>query len=172
MFGKKKDLSGYKLYDLCNSQDGMYLMYKFNLQKQQVQIPTSITVDRDLDFDLLQKAFDMEIERNESFRIRFVKVKGAVKQYFIEPYTFKVERKHFSSVEEQEAFFDSFPDPADFFKWYNQAKAEYDAIIYHYEGGTVAGRPWQKGSSCNLYTLWDKYKDISPWIKVNTILNV
>ena len=69
MFGKKKDVSGLKLYDLCNSQNGMYLMYKFNLQKQQVQIPTSITVDRELDFDLLQKAFDMEIERNESFRL-------------------------------------------------------------------------------------------------------
>lgn len=105
MFGKKKDLSGYKLHDLCSSQDDMYLMYKFNIQKQQVQIPTSITVDRELDFDLLQKAFDMEIERNESFRIRFTKVKGQVKQYFIEPYTYKVERKHFSSVEEQNAFF-------------------------------------------------------------------
>ncbi|MBR5438100.1 MAG: hypothetical protein IKV21_04195 [Clostridia bacterium] len=107
MFGKKKDLSGYKLYDLCNSQNGMYLMHKFTLHKQQVQIPTSVTVDYDLDFDLLQKAFDIEIGRNESLRIRFTKVKGAVKQYFIEPYTLKVEHKHFSSVEEQQAFFDA-----------------------------------------------------------------
>ena len=98
MFAKKKDVSGYKLYDLCNSQNGMYLMYKFGLHKQQVQIPTSVTVDRELDFDLLQKAFDIEIGRNESLRIRFVKVKGKVKQYFIEPYKLTIEQKHFSSL--------------------------------------------------------------------------
>lgn len=106
MFSKKKDVSGHKLYDLINSQNGMYLMYKFSLHKQQTQIPTSVTVDYELDFDLLQKAFDIEIERNESLRLRFTKVKGAVKQYFIAPYKFKVERKHFSSLEQQQAFFD------------------------------------------------------------------
>lgn len=31
------------------------------------------------------------------------------------------------SGEEQEAFFESFEDPEDFFAWYNNAKAEYDA---------------------------------------------
>ena len=107
MFSKKKDVSGYKLHSLINSQNGMYLMYKFTLHKQQVQIPTSITVDRELDFELLQRAFDIEIERNESLRIRFVKEKGEIKQYFIEPYKLKVEYKHFSSVEEQQAFFDA-----------------------------------------------------------------
>lgn len=107
MFSKKKDVSGYKLHSLINSQNGMYLMYKFTLHKQQVQIPSSVTVDTDFDFELLQKAFDIEIERNESFRIRFVKEKGEIKQYFIEPYKLKVEHKHFSSVEEQEAFFNA-----------------------------------------------------------------
>ena len=105
MFSKRKDVSGYKLRNLINSQNGMYLMYKFNIHKQHVQIPTSITVDSDFDFDLLQKAFDIEIERNESLRLRFVKIKGEVKQYVVEPYKLKVEHKHFSSVEEQEAFF-------------------------------------------------------------------
>ena len=80
MFSKKKDVSGHKLYDLINSQNGMYLMYKVSLHKQQTQIPTSVTVDYKLDFDLLQKAFDIEIERNESLRLRFTKVKGAIKQ--------------------------------------------------------------------------------------------
>lgn len=105
MFSKKKDVSGYKLHNLINSQNSMYLMYKFTLHKQQVQIPTSVMVDTDFDFELLQKAFDIEIERNESLRIRFVKEKGEIKQYFIEPYKLKVEHKHFSSVEEQDAFF-------------------------------------------------------------------
>ncbi len=115
MFSKKKDVSKLKLHDLTNSQNGMYLMYKFTLHKQQVQIPTSVTVDKDFNFDILQKAFDIEIERNESLRIRFAKVKGAVKQYFIEPYKLKVEHKHFANVEEQDAFFNADAEKPCFF---------------------------------------------------------
>ena len=58
-------------------------MFKFGLHKQMVQIPTSVAVDYELDFDLLQKAFDIEVQRNDSLRNRFKKVKGKVKQYFI-----------------------------------------------------------------------------------------
>lgn len=105
MFRNKKDLSQYKLYDIVPSQEAMYLMYKFGLHKQMTQIPTSVTVDYELDFELLQKAFEIEIERNDSLRNRFVKVDGKVKQYFLDTCSFKVHVKHFSSVEEQEEFF-------------------------------------------------------------------
>ena len=105
MFGKKKDLSDFKLYDITNSQNGMYLMYKFGLHKQMVQIPTSVAVDYELDFDLLQKALDIEFQRNDSLRNRFTKVKGKVKQYFLKECSFKVEIKEFANIEEQNAFF-------------------------------------------------------------------
>ena len=105
MFGKKKRNPEYKLYDITNSQNGMYLMFKFGLHKQMVQIPTSVAVDYELDFDLLQKAFDIEIQRNDSLRNRFKKVKGKVKQYFIDEYQYTVPMKEFASVQEQEAFF-------------------------------------------------------------------
>lgn len=105
MFFNKKREPEYKLYDITNSQNGMYLMFKFGLHKQMVQIPTSVAVDYELDFDLLQKAFDIEIKRNDSLRNRFKKVKGKVKQYFIDEYQYTVELKEFANAEEQDAFF-------------------------------------------------------------------
>lgn len=46
-------------------------------------------------------------------------------------------------------------------------KAETDAIIYHYEGGTVVGRPWEHGEQYGIFAIWDKYKMISPWKDMN-----
>ena len=47
----------YDLYDLIPSQETMHLMVKYSFKKQIVQIPCSIVVDSDIDFDLMQKAF-------------------------------------------------------------------------------------------------------------------
>lgn len=117
MFGKKKDISKYKLYDIIPSQNAMYLMYKFGIHKQQAQIPCSVTVDYELKFDLLQKAFDIEIERNEILRNRFVKVGKELKQYFLDEFSYTVPVKYFASLEEQEAFFsEDAPIPVHFLK--------------------------------------------------------
>ncbi|MGN0468483.1 MAG: condensation domain-containing protein [Acutalibacteraceae bacterium] len=102
---KKKELPPYKLYNIIPSQETVYLMVKYSFHKQLTQIPVSFTVDKDIDFDLLQKAFDIEIERNDSLRIRFVVVDKKIKQYFLPSLTYKVPVKHFSSFEEQDAFF-------------------------------------------------------------------
>ena len=51
----------------------MYMMVKYSLHKNLVQIPTSFSVDREIDFDLLKQAFNLEIARNDSLRLRFVK---------------------------------------------------------------------------------------------------
>lgn len=93
-----------KLYDIIPSQDCMYLMYKFGIHKQMAQIPTSFTVKYDLDFELLQKAFDIVIARNDCLRLAFTKKDGELKQYFREPYTYKVPVKYFRSLEQQEEF--------------------------------------------------------------------
>ena len=53
----------YPLYGLIPSQQTMYMMVRFSFHKQLVQVPTSFSVDRDIDFDLLTKAFNVEIER-------------------------------------------------------------------------------------------------------------
>lgn len=101
---KKGNTVNRKEYALTPSQNGMYLMYKFSLHKQQAQIPTSFIMYKDIDFNILQRAFQIEISRNDSLRLRFRKVKGEVKQYFIPFFEYKVPVKHFFSEEEQEKF--------------------------------------------------------------------
>jgi len=98
----------YKLYDLIPSQQTMYLMFKYTFSKQISQIPTSFCVeDIDLDFDLLTKALNIEFERNDSLRLRFIKVDKQLKQYFLPSYKMnKVPCKYFRSVQEQQAFFE------------------------------------------------------------------
>lgn len=102
---KKKELPPYKLYSLIPSQQSMYLMVKYSFHKQLVQIPTAINVDFDIDFELLKKAFDIEVQRNDSLRNRFVQVDGMIKQYFVPKAHYDIEFKHFASKDEQEAFF-------------------------------------------------------------------
>ena len=96
----------YTLYDLIPSQETMHLMVKYSFKKQIVQIPCSFTAETEIDFDLMQKAFEIEIERNDSLRNRFTVVDKQLKQYFIEPYKMTVPKKFFRSSEEQKAFFD------------------------------------------------------------------
>ena len=98
----------YPLYGLIPSQQTMYMMVRYSFHKQLVQVPTSFSVDRDIDFDLLTRAFNIEIERNDSLRLRFVKQDKEIKQYFLPEYKMDtVEVKHFGSKEEQEAFFNA-----------------------------------------------------------------
>ena len=100
----KKAMDGKTLYDIIPSQDCMYLMHKFSLHKQMAQIPTSFVMDADLDFEVLQKALNIVIERNDSLRLAFVKKGGKMKQYFREAYTYEVPVKYFRNTEEQEVY--------------------------------------------------------------------
>lgn len=96
-----------KLYNIIPSQETMYLMVKYSFSKQITQIPTSITVDIDIDFDVLTKALNIEFERNDSLRLRFTKVDKQIKQYFLPSFKMnKVPMKYFRSAEEQKAFFE------------------------------------------------------------------
>lgn len=93
-------------YDLIPSQDTMYLMQKYSFHKQIVQIPTSFMVDMDVDFATLAKALNIEIQRNDSMRLRFKKDGKKIRQYFLDNYKIdKVKILSFSSEDEQEAFF-------------------------------------------------------------------
>ena len=96
-----------KLYDIIPSQQSMYLMVKYSFSKQLVQIPISVTVERDLDFEVMTKALNIEFERNDSLRLRFVKDGKSIKQYFLP--SLRVARapmKYFRSTEEQKEYLD------------------------------------------------------------------
>ncbi len=96
----------YTLYDLIPSQQTMYLMFKYTFSKQISQIPTSFSIDKDIDFEILTKALNIEFERNDSLRLKFVKSDKTIKQYFLPKLTMKkVPCKYFRNAEEQEKFF-------------------------------------------------------------------
>ena len=93
-------------YDLIPSQDTMYLMQKFTFHKQIVQIPTSFMVDMDVDFNVLTKALNIEIQRNDSMRLRFKKDGKKIVQYFLDSYKIdSVRVLSFKTEEEQNNFF-------------------------------------------------------------------
>ncbi len=95
-----------KLYDLIPSQQTMYLMVKYSFSKQLTQIPTSFTVNESIDFDVLTKALNIEFERNDSLRLRYMKVGKDIKQYFLPSFRMnKVPCKYFRNEKEQEEFF-------------------------------------------------------------------
>ena len=95
-----------QFYDLIPSQTNIYMLVKFSFHKEIVQIPASFSVEKDIDFDLLKRALDIELQRNDSLRLRFKKIDGEIKQYFLdEVHMDNVPVKKFSSDEEQEAYF-------------------------------------------------------------------
>lgn len=75
------------IYDLIPPQEMIQFMLKYSFfHKQVTQIPESIIVEKDIDFALMEKAFNIEIERNDCLRLRFFKEKGKIKQYFLPEY--------------------------------------------------------------------------------------
>ncbi len=81
-----KKISG-TVYELIPPQEMIQFMLKYSFfHKQVTQIPESIIVSKEIDFDLMKKAFNIEIERNDCLRLRFFKEKGRIKQYFLDEY--------------------------------------------------------------------------------------
>lgn len=74
-------------YNLIPPQEMIQFMLKYSFfHKQVTQIPESIILSKEIDFDLMKKAFNIEIERNDCLRLRFFKEKGKIKQYFLDKY--------------------------------------------------------------------------------------
>ncbi len=95
------------IYDLIPSQQTMYLMFKYTFSKQIAQIATSFSVDYELDFDLLSKALNIEAQRNDSMRLKFIKVDKTIKQYFVPEIKLgNIPKKYFRTQQEQNEFFE------------------------------------------------------------------
>ena len=91
-----------QVYPLIPSQETMYLLVKYSLHKNIVQVPTSITLEEKVDFELLQKALNIEIERNDCMRLRFAKKNKKITQWFIPKFTYDAPVLTFKTKEEQE----------------------------------------------------------------------
>ena len=71
-------------YELSPSQGVSYLQCRYTLFKRVINILTSITIDEDVDFALMEKAYNTVVERNDCLRIKFFKHKGELYQRFDE----------------------------------------------------------------------------------------
>lgn len=78
----------YKLYDTTLSQDLPILQTKYTLYKRIINITMSATSDTPLYYDLMLKALNLAVERNDCARLRFVKRNGKIKQYFLPKYEY------------------------------------------------------------------------------------
>lgn len=95
-------------YNLSLSQDVAYLQCKYSLYKRVINILSSITIDEEVDFELMVQAFKLLVERNDCLRIRFFKKRGQLMQYFGDSGKDikKVPVLSFETKEQQDAFID------------------------------------------------------------------
>ncbi len=103
-------------YDLSPAQDVPYLQTKYTIFKRVINILTSITLDEDVDFDLMRKAYNLVVERNDCLRIKFVKRQGKLMQFFRDKEEIKpLEKIPFHTFEtegQQKAFINKYRKPA------------------------------------------------------------
>lgn len=113
---EKKNKNDAPLYELTQSQDAIMFMLAFSRHKQVTQIPTSLALGADIDFDKLEEAVNIEIKRNDCLRIRLKKAGVTLaggkipvpkyKQYFLPEYEVRgIKRLKFDTDEQKDAFF-------------------------------------------------------------------
>lgn len=103
-----KPPKGAKIYPLTHSQGAIRYMWKYSAHRQSSQIPCSVAFEEELDFRLLARAVNIEIERNDCLRLRLFRDERLdLKQFFLDEYKLdKILVKEFSSKQEQEKYFD------------------------------------------------------------------
>lgn len=98
--------NGYKVYPLSVAQKFHVFYLNFCPKKEVVNIGTSLTIETEIDFDLLKKCIYKAYERNEGMRIRFTQDEdGTWYQYIVDKEERDIEFVDFSdkTMEEAEA---------------------------------------------------------------------
>lgn len=102
-----KPEKGQTVYNLIHSQQMVQFMWRYSLHMQSTQIPFAIAFDEDLDFKILARAVNTEIERNDCMRLRVFRDGFKIRQFFLDEYKLeKILIKDFRSKDEQTDFFD------------------------------------------------------------------
>lgn len=90
-----------KFYDLINAQEIMLYALRFSLNKAIVNIGSAFWMEEKIDLPLLEKAIYLSIMRNDSMRLRFVKINKTYKQYVSEEKPKKIEIIDLSLLSEE-----------------------------------------------------------------------
>lgn len=94
---------GLPVYDLIDSQKMVQYMWRYTLHTQATQIPFAVAFDEALDFELLARAVNTEIARNDCLRLRVFRDGLRLRQFFLPEYRLdNIPRKAFASRQEQE----------------------------------------------------------------------
>ena len=78
----KKELKDKTIYELNPSQEVINLQLAFSFDKRVINIISSVKYKDGFDNDLMKQAINKMIERNDCTRIKFIKYKGKLCQYF------------------------------------------------------------------------------------------
>lgn len=96
------------VYDLISSQEMVQFMWKYTIHLQTTQIPCAVAFEEELDFSLLARAVNIEIDRNDCLRLRIFRDKGKIRQYFLPEYKLdKIRVKDFETKAELEEYFNA-----------------------------------------------------------------
>ncbi len=101
-----KTRKGYQVYPLTKAQKFHFYYLKFSPKKEVLNIGTSLTIQVDLDWNILKESIYEAYDRNECMRVRFVSDKeGNWYQYVVEKEEREIEFVDFSgqTMEEAEA---------------------------------------------------------------------
>ena len=96
------------VYSLIHSQQMVQFMWRYSVHMQSTQIPFSISFDEELDFNVLARAVNVEIERNDCMRLRIFRDGFRIRQFFLDKFELKrIIFREFSSKQEQTEYFDN-----------------------------------------------------------------
>lgn len=99
-----KTRKGYKVYPLTNAQKFHFFYLNFSPKKEVLNIGTSLTIQVDLDWNVLRDSIYKAYERSESMRVRFTKDKdGTWYQYVVEKEEREIEFVDFTGKTMEEA---------------------------------------------------------------------
>lgn len=99
-----KTRKGYKVYPLTNAQKFHYYYLNFSPKKEVLNIGTSLTIEVDLDWNVLKESIYEAYERNECMRVRFVSDEdGTWYQYIVDKEDREIEFVDFTGKTMEEA---------------------------------------------------------------------
>ena len=99
-----KTRKGYKVYPLTSAQKLHFYCLKYCPKKQVLNIGSSLTIQVDLDWDVLKSCIQEAIARCDTMRLRFTHDKeGNIYQYVVKEETKEIEHFDFTGWKEEDA---------------------------------------------------------------------
>ena len=100
-----KDKPSSPVYRPIHSQEMVQYMWRYTLHMQATQIPCAVIFDEALDWKILARAVNIEIERNDCLRLRVFRQGLRLRETFLPQYRLeKIPFREFSAQSEQDAY--------------------------------------------------------------------